>query len=256
MRSLRPSAARRFRATIASESTVSSPFRSQQSAAPCFLCAHRIPQQATTRRFQSTASKSSKVEKPFDTQPSGAAQPAQAPQTHYDFFPTSLPSGPPPNGPFAIDLSALKREFLQLQARAHPDLHPQADKKRAEATSARINEAYKTLQNPLLRAQYLLSLRGIEVAEDETAKVDDPELLMEVLEARESIEEAEQEDDLVEMRERNEERIKESTEVIDKAFREDDLDAAKSEAVKLRYWVNIKESIENWEKGVPVVLQH
>lgn len=181
---------------------------------------------------------------------------AQAPQTHYSFFPASLPDGPPPNGPFAIDLAALKREFLQLQARAHPDLHPQADKKRAEATSARINEAYKTLQNPLLRAQYLLSLRGIEVAEDETAKVDDPELLMEVLEARESIEEAEREEDLEEMRQRNEERIAQSTEVIDKAFKEDDLDAAKSEAVKLRYWVNIKESIENWEKGVPVVLQH
>lgn len=167
-----------------------------------------------------------------------------------------MPSGPPPNGPFAIDLSALKKEFLQLQARAHPDLHPQADKKRAEALSSRINEAYKTLQNPLLRAQYLLSLRGIEVAEDETAKVEDPELLMEVLDARESIEEAESEEDLVEMRERNEERIAESTEIIDQAFKRDDLEAAKSEAVKLRYWVNIKESIENWEKGVPVVLQH
>jgi molecular chaperone HscB len=150
----------------------------------------------------------------------------------------------------------LKKEFLQLQARAHPDLHPQADKKRAEALSSRINEAYKTLQNPLLRAQYLLSLRGIQVAEDETAKVEDPELLMEVLEARESIEEAETEEDLEGMREGNEKRIEESTRVIDEAFKHDDLEAAKREAIKLRYWVNIKESIENWEKGVPVVLQH
>ena len=135
-------------------------------------------------------------------------------------------------------------------------MHAQADKKRAEALSSRINEAYKTLQNPLLRAQYLLSLRGIEVAEDETAKVEDPELLMEVLEAREQIEEAQHEDHLVDMKTANEERISESTRIIDQAFRDDDLEAAKSEAVKLRYWINIRESIEGWEKGAPVVLQH
>ncbi|KAL1795230.1 hypothetical protein ACET3X_007046 [Alternaria dauci] len=254
MRSIPSSVARRIRTSLTEPATV--PFRTRQSAAPCLFCAHRIPPQTISRRFQSSSSSPNTVEKPFETQQSSTAQSSQVPQTHYSFFPNALPSGPPPNGPFAIDLSALKKEFLQLQARAHPDLHPQADKKRAEALSARINEAYKTLQNPLLRAQYLLSLRGIEVAEDETAKVDDRELLMEVLEARESIEEAESEEDLVEMRERNEERIAESTEIIDQAFKRDDLDAAKSEAVKLRYWVNIRESIENWEKGVPVVLQH
>ncbi|CAG5169669.1 uncharacterized protein ALTATR162_LOCUS7064 [Alternaria atra] len=254
MRSVRSSAARRIRASLTSETTTSS-FRTRQGVTPCLLCAHRIPPQTISRRFQSTSSAPNTVEKPFETQ-NTTAQSSQIPQTHYSFFPKSLPSGPPPDGPFAIDLSALKKEFLQLQARAHPDLHPQADKKRAEALSARINEAYKTLQNPLLRAQYLLSLRGIEVAEDETAKVEDPELLMEVLDARENIEEAESEEDLIEMRERNEERIAESTEIIDQAFKRDDLDAAKSEAIKLRYWVNIKESIENWEKGVPVVLQH
>ncbi|KAL6159466.1 molecular chaperone [Exserohilum turcicum] len=256
MRSLRSCATRRLRASLASESAASSPFRTRQSTAPCLLCAHRIAPQASLRRFQSTSRSANAVEKPFGTQTPSTNQSPQVPQTHYDFFPSTLPDGPPPNGPFAIDLSALKREFLQLQARAHPDLHPQANKKRAEATSARINEAYKTLQNPLLRAQYLLSLRGIQVADDETAKVEDPDLLMEVLEARESIEEAEREEDLEEMRERNEERIAQSTEILDSAFKQDDLDAAKSEAVKLRYWVNIRESIENWEKGAPVVLQH
>jgi molecular chaperone HscB len=135
-------------------------------------------------------------------------------------------------------------------------MHPQSDKKRAEALSARINEAYKTLQNPLLRAQYLLSLRGIEVAEDETAKVDDPELLMEVLEAREMIEEAESEEDLVGLKSENDERIRRSEEVLERAFKEDDIDMAKEESVKLRYWINIKESIDGWERGKPVVLQH
>lgn len=145
---------------------------------------------------------------------------------------------------------------MQLQARAHPDLHPQHDKKRAEALSARINEAYKTLQSPLLRAQYLLSLRGIDVAEDERLKVEDPELLMEVLEAREQIEEAQEEGELAEMREVNEGRILESVGILERCFAEDDLEGAKGEAVKLRYWINIAESIGNWERGKPVVLEH
>jgi molecular chaperone HscB len=192
-------------------------------------------------------------EEPFNTSIPQQSSPSQ---THYAFFPKALSAGPPPAAPFVIDLNALKREFLQLQARAHPDMHPQSDKKRAEALSARINEAYKTLQNPLLRAQYLLSLKGIEVAEDETAKVEDPALLMEVLEAREQIEEAEKEEDLEEMKDTNDTRIRESESILEEAFKEDDIELAKSEAVKLRYWINIKESIDGWERGKPVVLQH
>ncbi|KZF23862.1 Co-chaperone Hsc20 [Xylona heveae TC161] len=178
------------------------------------------------------------------------------PQTHYEFFPQTTSSGPPPNGPFSIDLPSLKKEFLQLQARAHPDRHPQEAKSRAEATSARINEAYKVLQNPLLRAQYLLSLRGIDVAEDETAKVEDPELLMEVLDMREAIEAVDEEEELEPLKDNISWRIDESVRILADAFQADDLDAAKIEAVKLRYWVNIKESLDAWEKGKPVVLVH
>lgn len=178
------------------------------------------------------------------------------PKTHYEFFPKTLPDGPPPSGPFIIDVRQLRKEFLQLQAAAHPDKHPQHFKSRAEATSSRINEAYKTLQNPLLRAQYLLSLRGIDVAEDETAKVEDPELLMEVLDAREQIEDAQEEAELDGMKRDNDEHISSSEAVLNVAFMADDLAGAKSEAVKLRYWTNIKESLDNWERGKPIVLEH
>jgi molecular chaperone HscB len=180
----------------------------------------------------------------------------RSPQTHYDFFPKTLAAGPPPDGPFHIDPRELRKEFLQLQAVAHPDRHPAALKTRAEATSARINEAYKALQNPLLRAQYLLRLRGIDVAEDETAKVDDPALLMEVLDAREEIENAQEEEELDELKTANDRRIELSEEILDNAFKKDDIEAAKLEAVRMRYWVNIKESLDNWEKGKPVVLEH
>ncbi|KAJ4345932.1 molecular chaperone [Didymosphaeria variabile] len=244
MRPLRP---------IASALRLQAPPRSPRPAShsPCLLCAHRTSPPTLSRRYQSTATSTA-----TSTDPNTTASPQSPPQTHFDFFPNTLPSGPPPAGHFTIDTTTLKREFLQLQARAHPDLHPPENKTKAQALSARINEAYKTLQNPLLRAQYLLSLRGIEVAEDETAKVDDPELLMEVLDVRERIEEAESEEDLLEMKGENEQRIADSVRVLEEAFARDDVQAAKGEAVKLRYWVNIKESLDGWERGKPVVLEH
>lgn len=96
----------------------------------------------------------------------------------------------------------------------------------------------------------------MDVAGDETAKVDDPELLMEVLETREVIEEAETEEELVGLREANERRVEGSVGVLDEAFKKDDLERAREEAVKLRYWINIRESIDGWERGKPVVLEH
>ena len=179
------------------------------------------------------------------------------PPTHYEIFKETFAAGPPPAGAFSADVTKLRKEFLKLQGQAHPDKHPGgADKRRAEGLSSRINEAYKTLQDPLRRAQYLLSLRGIEVAEDETAKVEDPELLGEVLETREAIEEAETEADLEPLNDTNEVRIGKSLVVLEHAFAREDLDTAKAEAVRLRYWFNIKESLHNWEKGKPVVLVH
>lgn len=178
------------------------------------------------------------------------------PENHYEFFPDTLQHGPPPSGPFAIDVRALRNEFLRKQATAHPDHHPREHKARAEALSARINDAYKTLSDPLLRAQYILSMRGIDLAGDETAKVEDQELLLEVLEARETIEEAKTESNLVLLGEDTERRINESVNVLEQAFKSDDIETARIEAVKLRYWMNIKESIRNWEPGKPVVLIH
>ena len=170
------------------------------------------------------------------------------PQTHYDFFPQTFPNGSPPSSSFTPDLRQLRREFLQLQAKAHPDLASSGQKKQAEALSTRINEAYKVLQDPLKRAQYLLSLQGIDV-EDESAKLSENELLMEVMEAREAVEEVENEEQLIAIREANSERIEQSVAILEAAFADGDMERAAQEAIRLRYWMNIEESIQGWEKG-------
>lgn len=111
-----------------------------------------------------------------------------------------------------------------------------------------MSEAYRALQDPLKRAQYLLSLRGIDV-EDESAKLSESELLMEVMEAREEVEEVETEEQLSGIRTVNNERIAQAVAALEKAFANGDVELAAKEAIRLRYWMNIEESIHGWEKG-------
>lgn len=169
------------------------------------------------------------------------------PQNHYTLFPQTLPAGPPPSGPFEIDLTRLRKEFLQLQSRAHPDLHQGTSRSRAEGLSALINEAYKTLQHPLLRAQYILSLRGIEIADDEGTQAGDgvdQELLKEVLEVREAIEEAETEEDAKALEAENAGRIRECVARLKDSFVRDELQVARKEVGRLRYWCSIEEALK------------
>lgn len=169
-------------------------------------------------------------------------------QTYYDLFPQTFAAGPPPQSPFTPDLRVLRKEFLQLQAKAHPDLAAPERKRQAEAMSATINEAYKTLQDPLSRARYLLSLRDVDL-EDDSMKLSENELLMEVMEAREAVEGVENEEELGTLRQENQERIDDSVHALEQCFAAGDIQGAAQHAIRLRYWKNIEESIQGWESG-------
>lgn len=178
---------------------------------------------------------------------------------HYTIFHSTVPDGPPPNSPFHIDQASLRREFLRLQNVIHPDKFPPGPtKERAEALSARINEAYRTLSDPLLRAQYLLSeWHGIDVtAEDGAAKhALDPETLMLVMEVQETVEELENEpaeeaeQTVARLRGENDERIQQSVERLAGAFDAGDIEAARSETVKLKFWYSLRDGLREWEPG-------
>ncbi|PYI06195.1 Co-chaperone Hsc20 [Aspergillus sclerotiicarbonarius CBS 121057] len=177
---------------------------------------------------------------------------------HYTIFKTTLPAGPPPASPFDIPTSSLRREFLQLQGRIHPDKYPQGPQKQsAEALSARINEAYRTLLDPLQRAQYLLrEIHGIDVtAEDGASKhALDPETLMEVMEVQETIEEVSgdpgAEARIMELKKENEGRVEECVRVLGEAFDKGDIELARRECVRLRFWYSVGEGLREWEPGM------
>ena len=61
--------------------------------------------------------------------------------------------------------------------------------RRASSEAAALNDAYRTLKDPLSRAVYLAELRGVELPGDGKT-IDDPDLLMEAMEAREALHEA------------------------------------------------------------------
>jgi molecular chaperone HscB len=72
-----------------------------------------------------------------------------------------------------IDLSALETEFHRLSRQVHPDRFARASEQEKEwslADTALLNDAYRTLKEPLRRTEYLLKLEGAEIGEEFAGK--------------------------------------------------------------------------------------
>ncbi|MCU1221919.1 MAG: co-chaperone Hsc20 [Edaphobacter sp.] len=98
----------------------------------------------------------------------------------------------------ALDTASLEKHFYVLSRKLHPDRFaskPVAEQEAALAQSSQLNDAYRTLKDPILRTQYLLKLEGVELEEQSKAATDTaratgtekkqvvpPELLEEVFE--------------------------------------------------------------------------
>ena len=99
---------------------------------------------------------------------------------------------------FAQDRAQLDARWKELQREAHPDKFAAqglAAQRLAMQWSVRINEAYQRLKDPLKRASYLCELHGAPInAENNTAMP--ARFLMQQMEWRETLEDAENIDDL------------------------------------------------------------
>lgn len=89
---------------------------------------------------------------------------------------------------FDLDLTALEEQFRALSRKLHPDRFaratPQERRYSLEQTTL-LNDAYKTLRDPVQRAEHFLQLRGVS-SEPKMS----PEFLEETLEDREKLLEA------------------------------------------------------------------
>ncbi len=72
-----------------------------------------------------------------------------------------------------LDLAALEHEFHRLSRKVHPDRFARAGENERQwslADTALLNDAYRTLKDPLHRTEYLLKLRGAEIGEEHSGK--------------------------------------------------------------------------------------
>ena len=126
----------------------------------------------------------------------GKVQPP-APVDYFTFF------GLPPK--LNIDVPALEKDFYEFSRKLHPDLSARATSQEQEWSleqSSLLNDAYRTLRDPIKRTQYLLRLEGVELEEQSKAATEQaratgevkkqivpPDLLEEVFELNMQLEE-------------------------------------------------------------------
>ena len=93
----------------------------------------------------------------------GKVQPP-APADYFAFF--GLPRK------LNLDVSGLERDFYELSRKLHPDLYGTANSHEQEWSleqTSKLNDAYRTLKDPIERTRYLLRLEGVELEEQSKA---------------------------------------------------------------------------------------
>lgn len=91
-----------------------------------------------------------------------------------------------------VDVKALERSFYRLSRDVHPDRFATAALEKQqwslEQTSL-LNDAYRTLKQPVSRTEYLLRLEGVTLADEKSTAKPPADLLEEVFELNMQLEE-------------------------------------------------------------------
>lgn len=99
---------------------------------------------------------------------------------------------------FQPDMQALNARYLELQKALHPDNFASAgaaEQRVAMQKSVEVNDALKTLKDPILRAEAIIALNTGEQVDLEQKSTQDVAFLMQQLQWREQLEALEQQKD-------------------------------------------------------------
>jgi molecular chaperone HscB len=150
---------------------------------------------------------------------------------------------------YRVDEAALDRAYRDLQNAVHPDRYAaagDADKRLALQASARVNEAYRTLRDPVGRAEYLLALRDVNAATEADTRLA-VAFLARQLERREQAEEASDEHDRSRLAALVRDVRDDAAEVaieVERALDANDDERARARVRELRFLAKIAEDIE------------
>ena len=121
--------------------------------------------------------------------------------------------------------SELEERYHAAARAHHPDRHVKSDQKtrvQSALRTAQLTEAYRTLRDPVKRAEYLVSLEGIKLSDERDSYKVDPAFLADILELRESLADARMEGDEARVKALGEDvrgRSRQAMGEIDAAFR-------------------------------------
>jgi molecular chaperone HscB len=91
---------------------------------------------------------------------------------------------------FDVDLSVAERIHRDLSRALHPDRYVGAsvsERRIALAKAVEVNEAWRTVRDPIRRAEALLALRGVSVGDGASQVSLSPAFLMQMIELREAL---------------------------------------------------------------------
>ncbi|KAH6917371.1 hypothetical protein BKA70DRAFT_1252010 [Coprinopsis sp. MPI-PUGE-AT-0042] len=162
--------------------------------------------------------------------------------SHHELL--GLPEG---SNPFVVDIPTLKKRFRQAQSVCHPDSWASKNPDKvevAQSLSARVNHAYQTLLNPLPRIEYILETHRVPLAE--TDKAEDMGFMMEIMDAREAIDDAEEASEVQGILEQNSAEISQTISELESLVQGKEWNAAKSGAIRLRYLLGIEKAAKKW----------
>ncbi|KAJ7786315.1 hypothetical protein B0H16DRAFT_27109 [Mycena metata] len=165
----------------------------------------------------------------------GSISPIPPSTSFHDIF--ALPSRP---NPFVVDAALLKRRFREAQAVCHPDSWASKGQHKqdiSQSVSSRLNEAYNALLRPLPRAEYILEQHGLPISEHD--QLDDLEFIAEIMQARESIDEATDAAELAAVVDETGAQIEETVRVLEQAVGAEEWVSVKEAAVRLKYLESI-----------------
>ncbi|MEL0658909.1 MULTISPECIES: co-chaperone HscB [Psychromonas] len=153
---------------------------------------------------------------------------------------------------FSVDKTQLSQTYRDLQKQYHPDKFAMQDdstRLKAMQKSTEINDAFQTLKDSCLRAQYLLKLSGLDI-ELEQRTLQDTGFLMQQMEWREKIADftADDEDEIEDFNKEISALVKGLETEIEAALEAKQLEQTATFVRKLKFMLKLQVEIELLEE--------
>ena len=143
---------------------------------------------------------------------------------------------------FSISKEELKKKYIQLQKKNHPDkfaVATDAEKKRALLQSSIVNDAYEVLKNDIKRALYLLDCNKIKIG-----NINNSKFLMQQMDYEEFLEEnSANKNKLQELHQKVTVILNDELKIIENFFKKNQLESVAKKINELIFLVRLEGSL-------------